>query len=218
MIQELFEGEKPMINYATEMHLMELSKLYWGVIKKLIRDDPEQRADGRREILKSIAGPLDKEAKCAVDGCDRKPWIANCRCWWRDADGKLTVPDDSAKGCAGPYVCYLHRNSLCSAEEHAAPDVLDLGGDAHAACLELEARISSLNKATKQTSKDGKGRVVRFGNKVAMIHSLGSLSAAQAKRSLEEDSDSEDNDTLEKRVKKNKVSSNHLLLITLIII
>ena len=84
--------------------------------------------------------------------------------------------------------------------------------------MELEARISSLNKATKQTSKDGKGRVVRFGNKVAMIHSLGALSAAQAKRSLEEDSDSEDNDTLEKRVKKNKVSSNHLLLIILIII
>ena len=66
--------------------------------------------------------------------------------------------------------------------------------------LDLENRLSSLNKLTKESRSNGKGRIIQFGKKLAVLHSIGTPSFSQAKRTLELDSDPE-----EARTKKSKL-------------
>ena len=197
LLVEFFDPPSKLIEYATEMQLMELCKLFWGVLKRLqfsqdafrVSSDNGSQVLTRKGLLKMLSGPLPKDGKCAVQGCKREIWICNPRCFWRNDLGAMTYPDASAKKCGGGFLCYHHREMKCPSREHQEPKVMDFGGAAarKANSLDVEKRLRSLNKLTKQSS--GTGRVVRLGNKIAVINSLQTPKPSQAKRSLEEDSD-----------------------------
>ena len=178
--------------YMNEMQIMELCKLYWGVLKKKCKsfDDCEDYGE-RRYNLRELCGPMptDKEHACAVPGCNNRVWICNPRCMWRNADYELTVPDTSAKGCTGAFLCYTHRGRTCGACEHTAPEVIDVSEHKIARSLDLENRLGRLNKLTKESRSNGKGRIIQFGKKLAVLHSIGTPSISQAKRTLELDSE-----------------------------
>ena len=56
LLYELFEKPTRLIDYATDQHLMEICKLFWGAIKKLDGDHHE-----RRSLLKTLSGPMPEK-------------------------------------------------------------------------------------------------------------------------------------------------------------